>query len=191
VAEAAALRRRVAALEAELAESARKERVWLERAQTAREDAEAALAERDSVLRAVESGDGARAATEAAMAEIVALREEVGAMQDEIDAAVDREAAAISRAVQAEAGAEAARRLSDEAVHGCDRRVEDADRRMRSQGGGGAEYEEQYAELAVRLVDAKLAAAQYAYERDEARQKHGKARAAGNRVAEQLTTMEV
>jgi len=66
----------VAALEEELAESARKERASSERAQAAREEAKAALEARDAVLQAVDAGDGAEAATEAVMAEVFALREE-------------------------------------------------------------------------------------------------------------------
>ena len=45
--------------------------------------------------------------------------------------------------------------------------------------------------MSVELVETKLAAAQYAYERDLAKQRHLKARAGGTQVAEQLTTMEV
>jgi hypothetical protein len=196
-AEAASLRRQVAALEEELAESERKERVAIERAEAAREEAKTALADRDAVLQAVDAGDGAKAAQETAMAEIYSLREEAESMQAERDAGAEREREAVTRAKRAEAELEEARRQLDETVEECERRLEETeikcDRRLQAAGGKGTEeeYEEQYAELALRLVDAKLAAAQYAYERDEARQRHVKARAGGNQVAEQLTTLEV
>lgn len=66
-------------------------------------------------------------------------------------------------------------------------------------GGGGLEEEtEAGAELAMLLVEAKMAAAEYAFERDQARQKAKQLRAelarvagGGKKVAQQMTSIEV
>lgn len=108
-----------------------------------------------------------------------AQRGQLEALQAQVAALAASERAALDLLGAAEAEAEEARRQLLEAA-------ED----LQAARDGGA-HEEQYTELALQLVDAKLAAAQYAYERDEARARCKKVRAGGTAVAEQLTALEV
>jgi len=140
--------------------------------EASRAEMRAAVADRDALLAA--AARGAEAAEEAAGAEGYAPAEQTAALHAQLEALRRGERAALERLADAEAEAAEVQREMQCAADELE-----------------AAGEEQYAELALQLVDAKLAAAQYAYERDQARQRHTKARSGGNQVAELMTNLEV
>ncbi len=134
-----------------------------------------ALADRDLALATAEQGEGrgreretkllaaANARTEAAAAEMAALREHASSLQNQADVLEISERTALRRVSVLEADLAVAK----------------------------SSVEETEARLSMQIVESKLAAAQYAFERDELKQKVTKIRGGSKSVGSKLTALEV
>lgn len=134
-----------------------------------------ALTDRDLALATAEQGEGrgrereakllaaANARTEASAAEMAALREHASSLQNQVDVLEISERTALRRVSVLEADLAVAK----------------------------SSVEETEARLSMQIVESKLAAAQYAFERDELKQKVTKIRGGSKSVGSKLTALEV